>query len=394
MRRFPFITVTLIALAAYFYYRDPAGCMKMLQRIPAFFQSVANGGEPSPGTSATDSGDLPPALAQAVVLIKGDVAEGTGFLVHTPDGPAVVTNLHVVAANPHLHLLTAAGTEVKVLSFKGASDRDLAMFMVEDDHYSYLDLAANVQDIVATGDAVITPGNSEGGEVILNTRGKVLGIGPERIEISNPVYHGNSGGPIVELEGDKVVGVVTGATKTNPLDPVDKASFANPDSAISGPMRYFGLRVDTVSQWEPYDMTAFLEETTFLKNFHETSLGFDSILNGMRNEKAHLTDNGLPDSKYFMHIEKLRSLGIDYDKLDRSTGSADRVALERQLVLQLQQDAEADIPVIQSMPFYTFDRKTAGQEIAYRQALVAEFAAVGDKIGPQATVDHLRSQGL
>ncbi len=38
--------------------------------------------------------------ARAVVLIKGDKAEGTGFLVKTPTGPVVITNIHVISNNP------------------------------------------------------------------------------------------------------------------------------------------------------------------------------------------------------------------------------------------------------------------------------------------------------
>ncbi|HXC61566.1 MAG TPA: trypsin-like peptidase domain-containing protein, partial [Nitrospiria bacterium] len=139
-------------------------------------------------TSLAPGGSTPPVAgaltedqAHAVVVIKGDVGEGTGFLIKTADGPAVVTNLHVISANPNVKILTTTGAQIKTLSLKGASDRDLAMFMIQDDHYTYLDLATDIKDTVQTDDEVITPGNSEGGEVVLNTKGKVLGIGPERI---------------------------------------------------------------------------------------------------------------------------------------------------------------------------------------------------------------------
>ena len=86
------------------------------------------------------------------------------------------------------------------------------MFTIQDATYHYLALAADVSTSASTDDPVVTPGNSEGGEVILNTEGKVLGIGPEHIEISNPVYHGNSGGPVIHTKTGKVLGVVTQAT--------------------------------------------------------------------------------------------------------------------------------------------------------------------------------------
>ena len=111
---------------------------------------------------------------------------------------------------------------------------------------------------------------------MLNTQGKVLGIGPERIEIDNPIYHGNSGGPVFHTKSGKVLGVVTEAMKVDVTDALDKASFASRNSAISGSMRYFALRLDTVSTWLPIDSRRFQNETTFLDQFHEQSRRLDA----------------------------------------------------------------------------------------------------------------------
>jgi S1-C subfamily serine protease len=186
------------------------------------------------------TGKLTDAQARAVVVIKGDVAEGTGFLVKTAAGPMVITNQHVIAANPHLQITTSAGEQVKFLGLQGAADRDLAMIPIQDNNYSYLQLATDVGNTVQVGDQVITPGNSEGGEVLLNTNGVVLALGPQKVEISNPIYHGNSGGPVFHVKSGKVIGVVTEAMKVDTDNTLDKASHDNQNSAISGVMRYFG----------------------------------------------------------------------------------------------------------------------------------------------------------
>ena len=165
----------------------------------------------------------------------------------------MVTNIHVIANNPNLKITTNTGAFITMVSAKGASDRDLAMLSIKDGPYSYLDVSTDISQTVQPGDDVITPGNSQGGEVMLNTAGKVLGIGPERIEIDNPIYHGNSGGPVFHVKSSKVLGVVTEATKVDVSNDLDKASFASRSSAISGTMRYFGLRLDTVSEWVPID---------------------------------------------------------------------------------------------------------------------------------------------
>jgi S1-C subfamily serine protease len=322
--------------------------------------------------------------ARAVVVIKGDYMEGTGFLVHTADGPAVVTNLHVISANPNVKILTTTGAEVKIVSLKGASDRDLAMFMIQDDHYSYLDLATDIKDTVQAGDEVITPGNSEGGEVVLNTKGKVLGIGPERIEFDNPIYHGNSGGPVFHINSGKVLAVVTQAMKVNTSNDLDKASFDNKNSAITGTMRYFGLRLDTVPKWEPYDWNRFLTETTFLKNFHDQSRCLDSFMNGASYERAHVAsegDDGPPTAQYWMRNDKLQTVHDNFHKLATDSDQSQKLDAVREEVIDLDGLADRDMPAIQNPGnFYSFDAIRAAQEIKYRKALRTEIDNYGDKI--------------
>ena len=181
---------------------------------------------PTPATSPTpvppaptpDAAPAPAKLteaqARAVVVIKGDNAEGTGFLVKTATGPMIITNQHVLEANPHLQITTSDGQTVKYLGLQGASDRDLAMIPIVDNGYSYLELATDVGNTVQVGDEVMTPGNSEGGDVLLNTDGHVVALGPQKVEISNPIYHGNSGGPIFHVKSGKVIGVVTEARRS------------------------------------------------------------------------------------------------------------------------------------------------------------------------------------
>lgn len=345
---------------------------------------------PSANSAPASTPTTPPAAgltedqAHAVVVIKGDVAEGTGFLVRTADGPAVVTNLHVISANPNVKIFTTTGAVVKVLSLKGASDRDLAMFMIQDDHYSYLELATDIQNTVQNGDEVITPGNSEGGEVVLDTKGKVLGVGPERIEFDNPIYHGNSGGPVFHTKSGKVLAVVTQAMKVNTSNALDKASFDNKNSAITGAMRYFGLRLDTVPKWEPYDWNQFLIETTFLKNFHEQSRCLDSFMNGAGYEKANMAtsdENGPPNSQYWTRNDKLQEVHDNFHAQSTDSDQSQRLDAVREEVIDLDGIADKDMAAIQNPGnFYSFDAIRAAQEVKYRKALRTEIDNFGDKI--------------
>ena len=83
---------------------------------------IATAISPLPATNAPPA--APTALTQdqanAVVVVKGDLGEGTGFLVHTAEGPAVVTNQHVLFANPNVKLLTTMGKEIKTAVAEGS----------------------------------------------------------------------------------------------------------------------------------------------------------------------------------------------------------------------------------------------------------------------------------
>jgi len=339
---------------------------------------------PTFASSTTIPGTLTEQQAHAVVVIKGDVAEGTGFLVHGPDGPAVVTNLHVLSANPNVKIFTTSGQQITTTGLKGASDRDLAMISIQDDHYSYLDLATDIPGTVQNGDEVITPGNSQGGEVVLDTKGSVLGVGPERVEFSNPIYHGNSGGPVFHAKSGKVIAVVTQAFKVRADNAIDKASFENKNSAITGTMRYFGLRLDTVPKWETYDWAQFLNQTNFINNFHDVSRCLDSFMNGARYEKAGLvsTDEyGPPSATYYMKNAKLVAAHDNFHRLTADADQSQRLDAGREIIMDLDGVASSNLETMQnSNNFYSYEAIRAQQEVKYRQALQKEVESAGDKI--------------
>jgi V8-like Glu-specific endopeptidase len=351
---------------------DSAPQMAGAQAAPPGVTNAATPAPPLPTTRLTED------QARAVVLITGDNAEGTGFLIKTPDGPFVVTNLHVIGDNPNLKITTNTGALVKMISAKAASDRDLAMLSIQDAGYNYLEFSTDISKTVQTGDQVITPGNSQGGEVMLNTSGKVLGIGPERIEFDNPIYHGNSGGPVFHVNSGKVLGVVTEAIKVDLSNSLDKTSFANRQSAISSTMRYFGLRLDTVTEWIPIDWTRFQTETTFLELFNKQSRSLDSFLNPPSKDS---TDASSPDANLYLDDKKIVAARDSFRQQASGTDGAQKVEAFKELLFDLNDVADTDMPAIQNMEnFYPFDRPRARDEIAYRKALKSELDDIGNDV--------------
>jgi hypothetical protein len=350
-----------------------------LESTPTAQASLAPSATPAPNTAAAPSptpsaaaNTTPVAgldashLAQGIVIIKGDNAEGTGFLVKTAaDGPAIITNQHVLANNPHLHFQTTSGTELTPTGMKGATDHDLVMLTIADGPYTYLPLATNLAATTQSNDPVLTPGNSQGGNVALSTQGQMLGIGPDRVEFNNPIYHGNSGGPVFHVKSGTVIAVVTEASNVDLSNDLDKTSFSSRNSAITSSVRYFGMRVDTVPKWEPMDLRQFENETAFLDNFDAQSRRIDSFLNSKggtdADAKLYLTDDHIMSAAQAFH-----------DQLSGSDTSQQIDAL-RQLGFALSSVADRDVQSLQNTGnFYSFDQQRARNELAYRTALKSE----------------------
>ena len=343
---------------------------------------------PSDATNAVTTPAPPPAPAEkmtddqarAVVLVSGDNAQGTGFLIKTPSGPAVVTNIHLIANNPNLKVTTNSGAIINVISTSAASDRDLALLAIQDDHYSYLDVSTDISHTVEVGDTVITPGNSQGGEVMLNTTGKILAIGPEQIEFDNPIYHGNSGGPVFHLKSGKVLGVVTEANKPVNSDDLQRTPFANRNS--SG-LHFFGLRLDTVSEWMPLDATRLQVENTFLDQFHETNRRLDAYLNPQVDGDGYVIDRGV--STIYRADEDIMKANDRY--LQQSVGgdAAQRQEALRGLIFDLNGVIDSNMTQIQNLDnFYPFNHQRAKDELDYRNALKTELDAIStdaDRMG-------------
>jgi hypothetical protein len=334
---------------------------------------------PPPITSLTED------QARAVVMIEGDNSEGTGFLVKMPDGPVVVTNLHVLAANPHLRVTTNTGMEIPILGMKGASDRDLALLQIKDNNYNYLDLDKDVSSNVSPGDPVITPGNSQGGEVVLNTHGSVVAVGPDRVEVSNPIYHGNSGGPVFDSKNGQVLAVVTQATKVDTDDELSKSSLASRDSAITGSMRYFGLRLDTVPEWQTYDPAQYQTETTFLDQFHAQTRRLDSYLNSSDKTDSEASkrgdENAAPDSTLYLTDDGIVKARSDFIQSVSGADAAGRLDAVRRWLFSMDNIADTNVDGADNPNnFYSFEQKRAREEVAYRKALKKELDTVGDDV--------------
>ena len=133
---------------------------------------------------------------------------GTGFVI-AKDG-LIVTNLHVIGDSREFRIETSGGDELKVLGIH-ASDRtmDLAIIRVETDDLKPLDLG----DInsLAQGAPIIVMGNPHGlrNSIVAGVNSGIREIdGRKLMQLAIPIEPGNSGGPVLDMQGN-VHGIVT-----------------------------------------------------------------------------------------------------------------------------------------------------------------------------------------
>lgn len=242
-----------------------------------------------------------------VVLIKGKAGSGSGFIVNLMDRKYLVSNAHVMAAvrTPTFTPIDRTLLRLKPGAASVAVSHDIILLEVLQGGNG-IPLVESFETEVAVNDAIAVYGNTGGGDVVTVIKGKLLGIGPNRIEISAEIERGNSGSPIIHVPSGKVIGVAT---------------YATADDLLSGEkkIRRFGYRLDTVKQWQPVDWARFYAEADRLEKNLDTTTEL---------KQAFLELNGLNQRS-----NKVRVYAYDTpvirDSLDKFYSSLDAAETKR-----------------------------------------------------------------
>jgi serine protease Do len=188
---------------------------------------------------------------------RREEAGGSGFLVD-PRG-LVVTNYHVVENASELRVTLDAGREMPAVVRGTDPDTDLAVLQIEtEDALPFLELGQ--MEALRVGDWVMVIGNPLrlGRTVtvgVVSATGRTLGIMEPSfenfIQTDAAINFGNSGGPMVDLQG-RVVGVATaidwGAENIGFAVPVSTLRSVVPQLVADGRVRrgYLGVEIEDV----------------------------------------------------------------------------------------------------------------------------------------------------
>jgi serine protease Do len=146
------------------------------------------------------------------------MALGSGFVI-SPDG-VIVTNNHVIDNAIDIKVTLDDGTELPAKLLGADPKSDLAVLKIQAPH-PLATIAWGDSDKLKLGDQILAIGNPFGiGTTvtagIVSARGRDLHSGPydDFIQIDAPINHGNSGGPLVDRDGN-VVGINTAIYSPN-----------------------------------------------------------------------------------------------------------------------------------------------------------------------------------
>jgi hypothetical protein len=251
-------------------------CLALLVPQPLTAQTA--GDDQSPAAEAPTPFEISKQAANSILVIRrDDGGQGTGFIVKREMGGKdrffVYTNQHVIAGCKTIpKAFRADGSAVALGKLVTAVNYDIAIFMLASAEPNYLEIQQNVDQEIAVGEPIATPGNAGGASAITFKYGKVLAVGPELVEIDAMIKGGNSGGPIL-LRNGRVIGIVSFFKEETRDDA--RVTGAEKEMVV----RRFGYRVDNVKTWETPDWKRFVSQGERVARVESTSKDLMVLVN-------------------------------------------------------------------------------------------------------------------
>ena len=232
-----------------------------------------------------DKGSVPQLtrrFSNSLVFVEGKAGAGSGFVCDIGGKKFAVTNQHVVAGNSGAKFTLLDRSPIEVGQAAAAVGHDIVTFALLSDTKA-MEMMTEVEKNAAIGDDVSVLGNSNGDRVIAPVAGKLLGIGPDRVEVSAEFVTGNSGSPIVHIKSGKVIAIAAYATVRR-IDSVTGRPKDPPE------VKRFGFRIDSVKQWQPVAWPKYSAEFQALEKIEARTDELLKLLRTHRFDAASYTD--------------------------------------------------------------------------------------------------------
>lgn len=319
--------------------------------------------QPSLPVSASVS-DLVNKYRNSLVVIEGEKGVGSGFVCLIDGKPTLLTNAHVMSDNPQPRFSSINGVALTVGVAALATECDVCRIEAPA-NASSLELLSDIDSAVHIGDTVAVLGNAEGAGVVKPLEGKVVGIGPNLIEVDAPFVPGNSGSPIIHVPSGKVIGIATYLM-------IRKVN--NSSGGVDESVRRFGYRLDRIKAWEPVNWARFYAQSALLTKIQSNSKEFIKLFEDARARNL--------SSGKFSNPGIRRALEM-FERVVRGSrlSAADADAARRKLIGDLRSASVNDINAFDSRSAYDYFRRTVADEKKFRDEIYAAFTRALDSVG-------------
>lgn len=307
----------------------------------------------------TDAGgEFVRAHSSAMVIISDQDGGGSGFLCRVQSRPMLLTNIHVLAASPSLKFTNLQGQPVRVGRGFVAVGRDVAALEVPEDP-GILEMHPTPGD-VKVGDEIFVLGNADAAGVVRPIAGRVVGVGPDLVEVDAPFIPGNSGSPIVDKATGKVIGVAAYLTVRT-----DKFAKGQEEKVV----RRFGYRIDGIATWQPVDWKVFFGEQKRLTTIQELTASLAGFI-------GDLLEDGKVDAGKHQN-PAIRNYVQSWDEARRRNPSEANIKqVDGMLLRSLKSTCERDVNEALKTMQYDFFVREVKQDAAYREKMTKYFEKV------------------
>jgi hypothetical protein len=235
------------------------GCLSVPAAGPAATNAPAEIPEP-PAVA------LPDAVLDQIVVVRGTQGSGTGFVARDGSNTYLYSNVHVLMGNRGMTFANSRGTRFQPLAFEAARDRDLVRITLAHPPADGL----RIIEPRGVQQPVVVCGNAEGEEVMRQIGGRLVGIGPTKVEISAKFVKGHSGSPILATNG-AVLGIATYVRRAT-------TDWVTTNTPFTGTRR-FGYRVDNVPGWVRVQPKRFADEAGLIQAREAQLAALTALLN-------------------------------------------------------------------------------------------------------------------
>jgi hypothetical protein len=297
----------------------------------------------------------------SLVLITGATGAGSGFVANLGGTNYLVTNAHVAAEARGASLKSLDGTGLQAGPASVAVGHDIFRIQLAPGGKPF-EVLPQADENASIGDEVVVLGNAEGAGVVNTIRGKIVGLGPNLVEVDAPFVPGNSGSPIIHLKTGKVVGVAT-YLMIKKYDAATKQAFREPV------VRRFGYRLDSVKVWQPVDWREFFAEATEMEKIDHLTEDLGKFLFDLG--KNHRVTPG-------MHNNPIIKNRIDawMAQKTRRLSATDSIANDQNFVSFLKSACQSDVGVARTRLTYDYFQRGLVQQQQARNEISGIFGEI------------------